>query len=683
MAHPTHLQSKPDPEQFCRDGGFECPCCSFTTEEKFSFTLHLENHISHAVEHGGYFILKCNKQCRTTAHFHCLYCSQTVICKDQYIRHVSQCLKTEEFAAPPPPPSVAAFPTPPPPATSVSMPPVSTPLSSDPGTFAPPPHPTPSNCGLTLNRRNVKLHILRQHHPKKMAVTAQNHLKSQCVDYTNGVYAVAKSFSTPSTPIHVIKKTWGSERRTSCDLDICRINTEFAKQSNIRSYECHHLQALAYCPPAERDIPLLIEQVLQTMVDDLWFGEDKKERCLAQQKKGINAGAPLSSLVTVCGPSYKKYISVFEPTISYYSRLGHVIVTYDANTNSWHCPCARPRQSCLHKYVAKWHLFEVDRELFRKTRSVWRRTASHNIFPPMWKVLRKRKESDTHLKARIYLKWLNTFMKKKIIIMPAVIPSDVVNTSNFPLSFTPSEAFCTECSEVTPLSDPVIITSKARIVTMTNVIEGISMYSKECFRCGMVYRYQEWSDGIHNFDDHILLSIHLCHFLHNSLQTHQAVGSANEVLERTSGKAFPSKKRILQAYLSFEAPSDHTYTFSCVTCGYYPVSVVMDLHKKGVFSMPVSSIEEPPEDFDGHVNAENFWELVSLEIISRGLVPSNKANPFVVRPSYHNWAPWIGPHTRSGDLLLNKEYEKVHSPYSAKEESEFTVTEDQLTDELL
>ncbi len=46
------------------------------------------------------------------------------------------------------------------------------------------------------------------------------------------------------------------------------------------------------------------------------------------------------------------------------------MVTYDAKTISWHCPCAKPRQSCLHKYVAKWHLFEVDRELFRKTRSV-------------------------------------------------------------------------------------------------------------------------------------------------------------------------------------------------------------------------------------------------------------------------------------------------------------------------
>ena len=41
------------------------------------------------------------------------------------------------------------------------------------------------------------------------------------------------------------------------------------------------------------------------------------------------------------------------------------------------------------------------------------------------------------------------------------------------------------------------------------------------------------------------------------LQTHQAVGSVI-----------------------------HSYTFACVSCGHHPVTVVMDLHKKGVFSMP-------------------------------------------------------------------------------------------------
>lgn len=34
----------------------------------------------------------------------------------------------------------------------------------------------------------------------------------------------------------------------------------------------------------------------------------------------------------------------------------------------------------------------------------------------------------------------------------------------------------------------------------------------------MMYRYQEWEDGVHNFDDHIILSLHLCLIFRNALQ---------------------------------------------------------------------------------------------------------------------------------------------------------------------
>lgn len=185
------------------------------------------------------------------------------------------------------------------------------------------------HCGLSLNRRKVRLHILRRHTPVKTDITAQNNLNSQCVDYRSGVCGSQIIFSTQhSNPHH----QENAELRTK--NNICRINRKCAERSNIRSYECHHLQSLSYCPPAERDIPLLTEQVLQTMVDDRWFGEDKKERCLARQKEAVDAGAPLSCLVTICGPSHKKYISVFEPTILYYSRIDRVMVMYDAKTIS-------------------------------------------------------------------------------------------------------------------------------------------------------------------------------------------------------------------------------------------------------------------------------------------------------------------------------------------------------------
>ncbi|XP_078018218.1 uncharacterized protein LOC117262505 [Epinephelus lanceolatus] len=70
-------------------------------------------------------------------------------------------------------------------------------------------------------------------------------------------------------------------------------------------------------------------------------------------------------------------------------------------------------------------------------------------------------------------------------------------------------------------------------------------------------------------------------------------------------------------------------------------------------------------------------------MVSRGLVPSNRQNPFVVRPNYHNWAPWIGPHTRGSDVVLNTEYNKINQPRHPNEAAEFLITEERLTDEIL
>lgn len=37
----------------------------------------------------------------------------------------------------------------------------------------------------------------------------------------------------------------------------------------------------------------------------------------------------------------------------------------------------------------------------------------------------------------------------------------------------------------------------------------------------------------------------------------------------------------------------------------------------------VSDLAQPPEDFNGEVDMEYFWEALSMERISRGFVTSN------------------------------------------------------------
>ncbi|XP_057712976.1 uncharacterized protein LOC130929649 isoform X2 [Corythoichthys intestinalis] len=109
----------------------------------------------------------------------------------------------------------------------------------------------------------------------------------------------------------------------------------------------------------------------------------------------------------------------------------------------------------------------------------------------------------------------------------------------------------------------------------------------------------------------------------------------------------------------------------------------MDLHKKGVFNLPVSDIKEASEDFTGEVDIEHFWDNVQLEMISYGFTPTHAKNPFGVKPNFEYWAPWIGKNTRKSEVVLNTEYEKLSASKSSAETEVSMVSEDRLVDELM
>ncbi|XP_056109154.1 uncharacterized protein LOC130086936 [Rhinichthys klamathensis goyatoka] len=449
----------------------------------------------------------------------------------------------------------------------------------------------------------------------------------------------------------------------------------------MSSYQCKHIRSVTYCTSSAEPVSLK-EEILTEMVKAKWFSTEKKKICLTHQQLANSSCIPLSVQTSIGTPETKKLISVFEPNVSYYSRLGRVMVVYDSKLNTWHCPCAKLRRSCLHKYIAKWHLFQTQRELFR---TVFSREES-----PLKGPHAQSEENDFREDSPVYppkdlgLKNMVSYIlqHKKI---PVDLPDDVHAPSpdkDYPRNLCPDESICQSCPGVVPLSDPILITKKAKILTNWSIIEDVATYCKQCPLCGMFYRYQEWKDHLHNFNDHIILAIPLCLTLRSLLQVHTSVSRAVDFLQDLTGLKFPSADTMLHAYLHFEALTDHEYRYSCVTCGDYPPVVIMDLHKKGVFQLSVNDIEEPQENYQGEVNLETFWEALSKEMICRGFVASGAQNPFVVKPMYHFWAPWIGKNTRRSDIVLNTEYEKLHSSKSASETAEITVTEERLKEEL-
>ncbi|XP_051786496.1 uncharacterized protein LOC114656169 [Erpetoichthys calabaricus] len=448
--HRSILKTTEEPTVVFGAQEYACLFCYKRTDYA-DIISHLQSHKRTVVVHGGFKIYKCSLNCQGSGHYHCCYCQKTVVRKDQFLRHLSECGKgpkalsvpTAPVASQPMPtapvdaqplPSVPTAPVTAQPLPSVPMAPVAAQplptawvttqslpsmptalvatqsLPSVPtalvATQSLPSLPTalvttqslpsmptapvaaqplPSEfhkvvqakirkvkcslCNLRLNKKNLRVHMKRKHSSCKQGISTEHHLKSMCIDKARGIFAVAKAFHGESIPVHVQKKTWGSTYKILCEMDVCRRNSDFALRNGLMAFDCQHSQSLSYCLPTGKTDVVLTEEVLNDMVREKWIGEHKKEQCLKRQREATEHGITLSNEVTLNDKSSKQFISVYEPKVSYYSRLARVSAYYDIKCKSWHCPCSKPRMSCLHKYIAKWHLFQTNRECFKRVKS--------------------------------------------------------------------------------------------------------------------------------------------------------------------------------------------------------------------------------------------------------------------------------------------------------------------------
>ncbi len=153
-------------------------------------------------------------QCREQAHFHCCYCSKTVIRKVQIIKHLQVCTKRQV----PPTETVETAAIIEPVATSEPIIPSNEEVSfKEPavaeGVSLPVKFPPVLknvriqkkvqcvHCGVTVNIKNLDVHVKRKHTKKICDVTENPHLPSQCIDPVSGIYAVEKSFYRPCSVI--------------------------------------------------------------------------------------------------------------------------------------------------------------------------------------------------------------------------------------------------------------------------------------------------------------------------------------------------------------------------------------------------------------------------------------------------------------------------------------------------
>ncbi|XP_063077068.1 uncharacterized protein LOC134467077 [Engraulis encrasicolus] len=369
-----------------------------------------------------------------------------------------------------------------------------------------------------------------------------------------------------------------------CDLRACQ---QFQQMSERHGLTVSHCQHTRHADPraltaAEEH---LHAKILDEMVAAKILTEAKRAMCLRRQKMAQVAKVPFSVHVDLEGSPKRMFLSVHEPRANDYSCLGRVMVSYDVDSNVWLCPCTKGPMSCLHKSIARWHVFQTHRDLFK---------------PPPPSCARDNKPSGGAWDSMEFCAnangggggsnsayALNSDVKRSVdyiyehkrIPATADLPGELTSTVlEFPGQLFPSETTCGMCGCAPALEEAENVTYQGKIVTMMGVADYVSTFIRRCPMCHMVYRYQEWRDGLHNFNNHLLLSIELCLYFRHSLQNNIPITKAVKTLESLRKTSYPAVETLLTAYSHFEAmmsPDADAHPDCCAS-----PAPVTDLHKK-------------------------------------------------------------------------------------------------------
>lgn len=279
---------------------------------------------------------------------------------------------------------------------------------------------------------------------------------SICVDAKNGILAVQRHTRSLLVPVHVRKKVRAGQV-VRCDLRECHQFQRMAVRHGLTVTSCQHTQDVEHCKKTAPEEALRSE-VLDEMVALKHLSDAKRAMCLRRQKMAQTAKVPFSVLVDFGGSPRHMFVSVHEPKTNDFC-FGRVMVSFNMDRNMWHCPCTKPHMSCFHKNIAKWHIFQTNRDLMESSESS--RTGKGKS---------TNRNNAKLAKGDITRSVDYMYDQKKI---PAELPEDLTNTlCEFPAHLFPVETTCEVCPHCPGLEESECITDQAKIVTMLGVADG-------------------------------------------------------------------------------------------------------------------------------------------------------------------------------------------------------------------
>ena len=465
-------------------------------------------------------------------------------------------------------------------------------------------------CQKQMYRRDLQRHKRDVHEKFASDICVSRHHTAALVDIKNGIFLVSRNIRSCQSPVHVQKQLSGPNVAIQCELLQCEDARRISAINGQLAYECEHLRSTMFAQPLINQ-PSLRDEILIAMQDKYKIISNKMSKeCSDLKTLAINQDVNLLGMMSPKEHTSQrfKYFSVLTNNTHSWAPLGRVVVSVDTQDYKLVCKCSGSRRSCVHKCIVKWYLMQEESNYPISTQTDTEEdddmvidgfhenardnetqflnneelqssqlivtNADEILYPPTGEILNNLVDYLFHEKS----------------ITSEKIDISTVKKHLHPVTLYPKEKVCFKCGHT--LGKPVLISKSAKLYNMDGVIENCKTFLKFCKNCSQVTRYQEYEDGIVNYDDHTLLSLHLCVHIRYSVQNHVAPGRVmNSLNMYLKGKKM-EHKLFLNGYLLFEALTKREYNFFCNICGYFPTILTFDLNKKTVFDISIGDIEE-------------------------------------------------------------------------------------------
>ena len=392
------------------------------------------------------------------------------------------------------------------------------------------------------------------------SVSSKNDLlQCEVVDEEKCIYLVRGAGTGPGKPVTVQIHPKNME----CSSHHCIQDGVLAEKSGVNDYFCQHIKSCMSINTQtnpeggltnkdlfkidflsnNKDISDSDKNIINSMLLTKATTRSPLVRSFLPQNNQGSSPRNIYLSVLYCGSEAKPY-----------APFGRVTVTYSVVNKTISCACNHNSTNarCKHSIIGMIVINNCFREYTNGQKST---EISSQVLDEIEYVYKNKK--------------IPFDMDRKVMFSPTPMTK-----------FTPHETQChkPECG------GDLKVTTKTKsgfLFTLENKVNGITIENKTCVKCGFTYRYQEWKDGWHNFNNSSIFSIRFLERVLNSWVVGTSLSSVLTVLQQEIPRElhYTFNEHLIgnaaKHYLAlkeFEGVDE----LHCLECGFYPMILVYD-----------------------------------------------------------------------------------------------------------